>query len=465
MSKITFIGAGSTVFARNVLGDAMLTEALRDADIALYDIDPMRLRESRRVIDAMNAGINRNRARIRSYCGVARRQAALKGADFVINAIQVGGYEPATVADFEIPARYGLRQTIGDTLGIGGIFRGLRTIPILLDIARDMEAVCPNAWLLNYSNPMAILTGALLRATPVKCVGLCHSVQVLVQDALMAVGLRHLLPHLPAITWRAAGINHMCWLLKASHRGRDLYPLIRRRAEKTLEDFRTGRRKEQHQDLVRLEVVRNFGYFVSESSVHNAEYAPYWIKSAHPELLERLQIPLDEYPRRCRANLAGWKDLSRTLMTRARLRHTRTHEYAADIMNALVTGQPFQFHGNVLNESHILNLPPHSVVEVPCVADERGVRGCPVEPLPEQCAGLNRTNINVHLMTIEAALSHRREAVYQAALLDPHTAAELTTDQIRHMCDDMIAAHSQWLPASMVRNARAFLGAGSSRKS
>jgi alpha-galactosidase len=442
MARIAFMGAGSTVFARNILGDSMLSPALHDAEIALYDIDGTRLEESKVVLDTLNANINSGRSRITTHLGVANRKAALRGADFVVNAIQVGGYEPSTVIDFEVPKKYGLRQTIADTLGIGGIFRALRTIPVVLDFARDMEEVCPDAWFLNYVNPMAMITGALLAATPIRSVGLCHSVQSCVPRLLELLGMPQ---NVDDLKWSIAGINHMAWLLEISENGRDLYPEIRRRAEELNAKARTAGAP-KHKDMVRLEIMRHFGHYVTESSEHNAEYTPYWIKRTHPALIEELAIPLDEYPRRCVRQIREWKEQSRTLVANPRLSHERTREYGSYIMEAILTGRPARIHGNILNRGLIPNLPENACVEAPCLVDRNGVQGCYVGPLPEQCAALNRTNINVQLLTIEAALTRKRQKVYQAAMLDPHTAAELSLDEIRSLCDELIEAHGDMIP-------------------
>lgn len=433
MPKITFMGAGSTVFARSVLGDSIHTPALADSVIALYDIDAARLSESRAMLEAINRNAG-GRARLESYLGVAQRRAALQGADYVVNAIQVGGYEPCTVTDFEIPKRFGLRQTIADTLGIGGIFRALRTIPVLMDFARDMEAVCPQAWFLNYTNPMAMLTGALQRYTGVKTVGLCHSVQVCAEHLL-----RHLeMPFDEKVQWKIAGINHMAWLLEISRDGQDLYPEIRRRAAAV-----AGR----HGDMVRFEMMKRFGYYVTESSEHNAEYLPYFIKGRYPELIEAFNVPLDEYPRRCVEQLRRWEEGRAKLVDNPQLTHERGREYASYIMEAMELNRPFKFGGNVLNTGLITNLPAKACVEVPCIADSSGVAPTFVGELPEQLAALNRTNINVQLMTIEAAMTRRKEAIYQAAFLDPHTGSELSLDDTVKLCDALIEAHGDWLPA------------------
>ena len=432
MPKITFMGAGSTVFAKNVLGDSMMTPALEDSVIALYDIDAVRLEDSKRMLDTINRN-NGSKATIETYLGVENRKAALRGANYVVDAIQVGGYEPCTVTDFEIPKKYGLRQTIADTLGIGGIFRALRTIPVLFDFARDMEEVCPDAWFLNYTNPMAMLSGAMQRYTGVKTVGLCHSVQVCCEGLMKGLGMEYD----DTVQWKIAGINHQARLLEVTKNGVDLYPEIKRRALA---------RTEKHHDMVRYEIMKRFGYYVTESSEHNSEYMPYFIKSTHPELIDQFNIPLDEYPRRCINQIAEWEKMRENLLGDENLTHTRSREYASYIMEAMETNRPFKFGGNVINTGLITNLPSNACVEVPCIADASGVQSVFIGDLPEQCAAMNRTNINPQLLAIEAAVTKKKDYIYQAAMLDPHTAAELTIDQIVSMCDDLIEAHKGWLP-------------------
>ena len=432
MIKVTFMGAGSTVFARNVLGDCMCTPALHGLDIALYDIDPVRLEESQRMLEAINRNVHAD-ATIKSYLGVENRREALRGADFVVNAIQVGLYEPCTVIDFEVPKKFGLRQTIADTLGIGGIFRALRTIPVMMDFAEDMKAVCPNAWFLNYTNPMAMLTGAMLRMTDIKTVGLCHSVQVCAKSLFESVGMEND----PDVQTKIAGINHMAWLLEITKNGKDLYPEIKARAEALTE---------KHNNMVRLEIMKRFGYYVTESSEHNAEYMPFFIKDKYPELIDRFNIPLDEYPRRCIRQIEDWKTRSETLTRDPNLSHERTHEYASYIIEAMVTNKPYKIGGNVLNTGLITNLPRNAVVEVPCLVDASGVSPTYIGDLPEICAALNRTNINVQLLTIEAARTLKKECIYQAAMMDPHCQSELSIDDIVKLCDALIEAHKGWLP-------------------
>ncbi|MBR7121030.1 MAG: alpha-glucosidase/alpha-galactosidase [Lentisphaeria bacterium] len=446
MPKITFMGAGSTVFARNVLGDCMCRESLKDADIVLYDIDKSRLEESEYILNVINKNINNGRAKITACHGVEERKAALSGADFVVNAIQVGGYEPATVIDFEIPKKYGLRQTIADTLGIGGIFRALRTIPVMLDFARDIEKVAPNAWFLNYSNPMAMLTGAMLKATGVKTVGLCHSVQVCAKCLFGTLGLDHSDERMEKIQWKVAGINHMAWLLEITENGKDLYPELKKLADKKVRMWRKAPKEKKFGDMVRLEMMKRFGYYVTESSEHNAEYAPYWIKKNYPGLVDEWCIPLDEYPRRCINQIESWKKQYAELRNDPHLSHTLSREYGSGIMDSILTGKPYQIGGNVMNHGLITNLPDNAVVEVPCLVDKNGVQGTFVGALPPQCAALNMTNINVQLLTIEAALTKKRDHIYQAAMLDPHTAAELSIDDIVSMCDELIDAHGKMLP-------------------
>ncbi|MBQ8184905.1 MAG: alpha-glucosidase/alpha-galactosidase [Lachnospiraceae bacterium] len=434
--KITFMGAGSTVFARNVLGDCMCTESLRDSVIALYDVDSERLEESYIILSAINNNINDNRCKIEKYCGVENRKKALRGATFVVNAIQVGGYEPCTVIDFEIPKKYGLRQTIADTLGIGGIMRGLRTLPVMRDFAADMEEVCPDAWFLNYTNPMAILTGYMRRYTKIKTIGLCHSVQVCSERLLKDLGMEDKLDGRKELI---AGINHMGWLLKIKDKdGNDLYPEIRKRAAKK-------NAVEKHKDMVRYDYIKNFGYYCTESSVHNAEYNNFYIKSKYPELIDKFNIPLDEYPRRCINQINRWKEEKDRILDNGQITHKRSHEYASYIMEAIVTNKPYQIGGNVLNNGLIDNLPADACVEVPCLVDGYGITPCHVGKLPVQLAAMNMTNINSQLLTIQAAVSKKREDIYMAAMLEPHTSAELSIDDIKAMVDEMIEAHGEYM--------------------
>ena len=435
--KVTFMGAGSTVFAKNVLGDIMSTPALRECEIALYDIDGVRLEESYIMVTALNRNINESRAKVEKYLGVENRKDALRGADFVVNAIQVGLYDPCTIIDFEVPKKYGLRQTIADSNGIGGIFRALRTIPVLKDFTDDMAEVCPNAYFLNYTNPMAQLAGYLGRYTPIKSVGLCHSVQGCSRNLLKDLGIEYKEPLRESI----AGINHMGWLLELEDAdGNDLYPEIRERAIAILESGKTD-----HHDLVRYEYIRRLGYYCTESSEHNAEYNNFFIKAKYPELIERYNIPLDEYPRRCINQIENWKK-DREKYLHDDVTHTRTTEYASYIMEAIVTDIPYKIGGNVINNGLIPNLPAEACVEVACLVNKNGIQPCAQKPLPLQLAAMNSAMIGVQLLTIEAAVTQKKETIYQAAMLDPHTSSELSIDEIIRLCDDLIEAHGSSLP-------------------
>ncbi len=441
MTKIAFIGAGSTVFMKNLIGDALLRPALADAHVALMDIDTARLDESALVARKLAASLGAG-ARVTA---TTDRRAALDGADFVILAFQIGGYRPCTVTDFEIPRAHGLRQTIGDTLGIGGIMRGLRTVPHIWALAADMRALCPHALLLNYVNPMAINTWALTARYPdIAQLGLCHSVQgtaaELARDLGLAVG---------DMRYRAAGLNHMAFYLSLEARDgdgwRDLYPALR-------DGYRAGRIpldsawNPRCPNLVRYEVMAQLGHFVTESSEHFAEYVPWFIKAHRPDLLKKFRIPLDEYPRRCEEQIADWAAQAATLRDAERIAHTASDEYAATIMNSVVTGTPSVVHANVANAGHIPQLPAGAAVEVPTLVDANGAQPTVVDDLPPQLIALMRTNLNVQELTVQALLQEDPEHVYHAAMLDPHTAAELDLRQIRALVDDLITAHGDWLP-------------------
>jgi alpha-galactosidase len=428
MAKITFIGAGSTVFARNLLSDILTYPALKDSTIVLHDIDKDRLDTStivaRKVAQAHGAQP--------IIEATTDRRAALDGADYAISMIQVGGYVPATVTDFEIPKKYGLRQTIADTLGIGGIMRGLRTIPVMLDIARDMEQLCPDVLFLNYVNPMAMLCWALNRASSIRTVGLCHSVQGTASQLADDIGIP-----VEEISYHCAGINHMAFYLRFERDGVDLYPEIRRVMDE-------GRVPEWNR--VRYEMFQRLGYFVTESSEHFSEYVPWFIKRDRPDLIETFNIPLDEYPRRCERQIAGWNDLRVEYESDRPIELTKSEEYGAPIINACETGEPTVIYGNVQNNGLITNLPPECCVEVPCLVDRNGVQPTQIGAIPPHLAALMQTNINVQALTVEAALTGNREHVYHAAMLDPHTAAELSLDQIWSLVDDLIEAHGDWIP-------------------
>ncbi|MEO0938639.1 MAG: alpha-glucosidase/alpha-galactosidase [Pseudomonadota bacterium] len=431
--KIAFIGAGSTIFMRNIVGDCLLTPALSEAEFALMDIDAQRLAQSEAVARAMVAKTGAG-ARVTA---TTDRRAALDGADFVVTAFQVGGYTPCTVTDFEIPKAYGLRQTIGDTLGVGGIMRALRTVPVLWDIAADMAQLCPGALMLQYVNPMAINTWALAEAFPaLRQVGLCHSVQNTVQE------IAHDLDLDPSgIRYRVAGVNHVAFFLRLERNGRSLYPALR-------EGYAAGRLPKppllmpRCENRVRYEVMDQLGYFCTESSEHLAEYVPWFIKSGREDLIDRFAIPLDEYPKRCEEQAAEWRDLDP-----GAVEVCKSHEFAAEIMAAEVTNTPYVFYGNLPNNGQLPQLPLGAAVETPCLMDANGVQPTVVEDIPPQLIALMRSQINVQELTVRALVDQDREHIYHAAMMDPHTAAELDLRQIRSLVDDLLTAHGDWIPA------------------
>lgn len=449
INKITFLGAGSTIFAKNVLGDCMMTESLKSFEYALYDIDEVRLEESRVLLEGIKKKYNLD-ASIVVY---RDRKEALKKAKYVVNAIQVGGYEPCTVIDFEIPKKYGLRQTIGDTIGVGGIMRALRTMPVLEDFLRDMEEVCPDAVFLNYTNPMSILSGFILKNSRIKSVGLCHSVQVCVKELLEPLGIN---VDLDDVVSEFAGINHLAFMTKIEDKyGNDLYPQIKEKAKYYLENPkvyleevkpRLGGIDKPLTDLVRYELMLTFGYYSPESSEHSAEYYPYFIKNKYPELLEKYHTPLDEYPGRCIKQIDDWNKTKEDLLSENGLVHKKSKEYASMIFNAIETGELFEFYGNVINDRMISNLPEDACVEIKCIADKSGINKTYFGELPAQCAAIDMTHINVHKMVEKAYETREKKYIYYAALLDPHTSSELSIDDTKAMVDELIEAHGDWLP-------------------
>jgi alpha-galactosidase len=440
--KIAFIGAGSTVFMKNIIGDVLHRPALRDATIALMDINPERLAESELVAGKLIRSLG-TRATVETH---ADQRRALAGADFVVVAFQVGGYQPCTVTDFEVPKAYGLRQTIADTLGVGGIMRGLRTVPHLWSICEDMLAVCPQAIMLQYVNPMAINTWAIAEKYPtIRQVGLCHSVQGTAWELA-----RDLEIDVSEIRYRAAGINHMAFYLKFEHRQpdgsyRDLYPAL-------LAGYREGRfPKPSHWNArcpnkVRYEMLTRLGYFVTESSEHFAEYTPYFIKKGRGDLIEKYGIPLDEYPKRCIEQIERWKDQAAAYRDAETIEVKESHEYASSIINSVWTGEPSVIYGNVRNNGCINSLPDNCAAEVPCLVDASGIQPTHIGALPPQLTALIRTNINVQELTVAALMTENVEHIYHAAMMDPHTAAELDLDQIWSLTSDLLAAHGEWIP-------------------
>lgn len=430
--KIAFIGAGSTIFMRNIVGDCLLTPALSDAHFALMDIDSQRLAQSEAVARAMVAQTGAG-ARVSA---TTDRRAALDGADFVVTAFQVGGYHPCTVTDFDIPKAYGLRQTIGDTLGVAGIMRALRTVPVLWDIAADMAQLCPGALMLQYVNPMSMNTWALAEAFPaLRQVGLCHSVQNTVQEIAHDLDL-----NADDIRYKVAGVNHVAFFLKLEQQGQSLYPALRA-------GYRAGRLPKppllmpRCENRVRYEVMDQLGYFCTESSEHLAEYVPWFIKSGRDDLIERFAIPLDEYPKRCEEQAAEWRDLDPNAV-----QVCKSHEFAAEIINAEATGATYVFYGNLPNTGQIPQLPLGAAVETPCLVDANGVQPTLVRDIPPQLIALMRTQVNVQELTVRALMDQDREHIYHAAMMDPHTAAELDLRQIRSLVDDLLTAHRDWIP-------------------
>ncbi|GAC1405205.1 MAG: alpha-glucosidase/alpha-galactosidase [Ktedonobacteraceae bacterium] len=428
MPKIAFIGAGSVVFTLNLLGDILTFPELAESEIALMDIDNERLRIAEIMARKVAVSLNVH-PKITAY---SDRKAALDGAEYVINTIQVGGY-PSTVIDFDIPKKYGLRQTIADTMGIGGIFRALRTIPVMLDMCHDMEQVCPNVTFLNYVNPMAMNTWAVSQATRIKTVGLCHSVQGTAGQLAQYMNVP-----VQELTYRCAGINHMAFYLELQHNGQDAYPLLQEVAQ---------RQEIWERDPVRFELFQRLGYFVTESSEHSAEYNQFFIRRDRPDLIQHFHIPLDEYIRRCQVQIAWWEQMRQQLLDgTADLRPELSGEYAALIIHAQETNTPRVVYGNVLNNGLITNLPQGSCVEVPCLVDANGIQPTHVGKLPPQLTALQMSNISVQGLVVEAVLTGKKEHIYHAAMFDPHTSAELTLDEMHSLVDDLFEAHGDNIP-------------------
>ena len=429
MPKITLLGAGSTVFAKNLLSDCLSYPELADSTYVLYDINAERLATS----EQMAHQVAKSWKAHPTIVATTDAPRAFEGADYAFSMIQVGGYDPCTLTDFEIPKKYGLRQTIGDTLGIGGIFRALRTIPVLLDYAYLMEEVCPDVTFMNYVNPMAMITWSLLAGSDINTIGLCHSVQGSYHHLARAIGID------PAeVNYTCAGINHLAFYLTLEHHGEDLYPRI-------IDAVRNGYYPEW--DRVRLDMLLRLGYYITESSEHFSEYVPWFIKRDRPDLIEQYQIPLDEYPRRCREQIAGWQSLAADMQAGKGFENPwRTVEYGSRIIHAMESGEPAVVHGNVLNNGLIDNLPPDCCVEVPCLIDKNGIQPLKVGPLPPHLAALDRNSINVQELVVAAVLTGKKEYVYHAAMMDPHTAAELSLDQIYSLVDYLFEAHGDWIP-------------------
>ena len=441
MTKITFIGAGSTIFMKNIVGDALLTPALANSHFALMDIDAGRLSESEALARAMIKTVSTG-ATVTTHLD---RREALDGADFVVTAFQIGGYEPCTVTDFDIPKKYGLRQTIADTLGVGGIMRGLRTVPVLWSIAQDMIDLCPNATLLQYVNPMAINTWSLAERFPaLKQVGLCHSVQNTVQELSHDLDINQ-----SSVRYKVAGVNHVAFFLRLEQEVggemRDLYPLLNK-------GYASGALPKSPflmprcDNKVRYEVMDQLGYFCTESSEHFAEYVPWFIKEGREDLIKEFSIPLDEYPMRCVEQAAEWKEQAATMMTCGSVEVCKSHEFASELMSAIVTDTPYVMYGNLPNHGQLPQLPTGAAVETPCLVDANGIQPTVINDIPPQLTALMRTQINVQELTVRALLDENPEHIYHAAMMDPHTAAELDMRQIRSLVDELLVAHGDWLP-------------------
>ncbi|MDP6028062.1 MAG: alpha-glucosidase/alpha-galactosidase [Arenicellales bacterium] len=442
-AKIAFIGAGSTVFMKNIVGDILQREALKNSHIALMDINLQRLEESALVVQKLVSGLNVEA----TFSTHPDQREALEEADFVVVAFQIGGYEPCTVTDFEVPKKFGLHQTIADTLGIGGIMRGLRTVPYLWSVCEDMLDVCPQGLMLQYVNPMAINTWAITARYPtIRQVGLCHSVQHTANELS-----RDLKIPLDRIRYQSAGINHVAFFLQFEERlpdgsYRDLYPDLKRGYEQGIYPRPENSLNPRCPNKVRYEVMKRLGYFCTESSEHLAEYVPWFIKNGREDLIERFGIPLDEYPKRCVEQIEQWKSQLEEFISSTDISIPNSVEYASEIINSVWTGRPSVIYGNVPNKGSMPALPEGCAVEVPCVVDGNGIQPTIIDDLPPQLMALMRTNINVQQLTVRALLEERRDHIYHAAMMDPHTAAELDIEQIWAMVDELIKVHGAWLP-------------------
>jgi alpha-galactosidase len=447
MTKLTIIGAGSTVFTKNIVVDLLTIKQFKSIEIALMDIDQNRLLKTKEVLEIIAKKMGAT-PKISLH---TNRRESLLDADFVQTTIQVGGYRPSTVIDFEIPKKFGLNQTIADTLGIGGIMRSLRTIPVLLNIAEDIEQVCPNALWMQYVNPMCTNMIAINKVFPnIRNIGLCHSVQGTAE--MLAEDLQE---NIKNISYQCAGINHMAFFQKFEKisTGEDLYPKLKRLADQILSDKKISSRTKKQEypgrnlhEKVRYEILKRFGFFVTESSEHFAEYVPWFIKPNKEELIEKYKIPVDEYILRCEYYSELWNELDKDISIITNEAIKRSHEYASYIIDAIVNNNKFKVYGNVMNNGLIENLPSNCCVEVPCIVDNKGFYPQKIGRLPEQLSALMRTNINVQILTAEAALTKKREHIYHAAMLDPLTASHLSIDEIYALTDEMLEAHSDYLP-------------------
>lgn len=442
--KIAFIGAGSTIFMRSLIGDVLQMEGLKGAHVALMDIDQVRLDQSAavgsRMVEALDVPA--------TFSTHLSQREALEGADFVITSFQTGGYDPCTITDFEVPKQFGLRQTIGDTVGIGGIMRALRTVPHLWSVCDDMMAVCPDATLLQYVNPMAMNIWAITERYPdIKVVGLCHSIQHTLEALSIDLGVPQ-----EKIRYKVAGINHIAFFLKLEELlevggYRDLYPVLQQGYAEGRFPTDESMENPRCRNFVRYEMMKRLGYFVTESSEHFAEYVPWFIKSGREDLIEKFQIPLDEYPARCINHKQMWLDEKAALNSSMVFEVKPSVEYASHIMNAVWTGERAVIYGNVANDGLIDNLPEGCAVEVPCLVDRNGVQPTAVGKLPSHLAAIMQSNVSMQGLVVEALLNEDRDRIYHAAMMDPHTGAELDLDQIWQLVDQLLLAHRDWLPS------------------
>ncbi len=451
MTKLTIIGAGSAVFTKNIVTDLLSLDSFKKMEIALQDIDTMKLKASHELLNAISEKLNAC-PKITSHTD---RRESLVGSDFVQTTIQVGGYKPSTIIDFEIPKEYGLKQTIADTLGIGGIMRGLRTIPVLLDIAKDVMEICPKAIWLQYVNPMCANMIAINNSFPeIKTIGLCHSVQGTAEMLAKDLGEK-----IEDIDYLCAGINHMAFYQKFEKKSygnskEDLYPRLKIIADQIVNDEKLSSRSKKinHEsdkilhEKVRYEILRRFGYFVTESSEHFAEYVPWFIKQNRQDIIDKYRIPIEEYIDRCKHNIKLWDELEKDMTPIYEKPLKRSNEYASYIIDGVINNNEITINANVMNDGYIDNLPSNCCVEVPCLINSTGYNPQKCGRLPEQLAALIRTNINVQILTAEAALTRKKEYIYHAAMLDPLTAANLSIDEIYSMTDKMIEAHGNYLP-------------------
>jgi alpha-galactosidase len=425
MAKITIVGAGSVVFSKRLITDILSYPELAETTFSLTDINEDRLRTAEKMASKLVEQIG-SKAKVEA---TLNRKEALTGSNYVLNLIQVGMHE-STVIDFEVPKKYGLKQTIADTLGVGGVFRALRTIPVLLDICHDMEEVCPNALLLNYTNPMAMLMHAISKVSPIKSIGLCHSVQNTADDLAS-----YLNTPVEELEYKVAGINHMAWFLELKRNGTDLYPEL----------FQAmGKEEVFNKDKVRFEMMRKLNYFVTESSEHMSEYTPYFIK--HDNLIKQFDIPIDEYVRRSEVNLERFEEIKKKIDNGESFPVGKSHEYGAPIIHSIETGTNLVVWGNVPNTNLITNLPNNSCVEVPCLVNKSGIQPCHIGDLPPQLAAMNMTNINVQQLTVEAVLTGNVDYVYQAVMMDPHTSSVLSLEEIWAMTSELLETHKDYLP-------------------